>query len=86
MKTRLDLQTYQRAYYLFCVTVDREGMRRQWREAKKRQKARRLDAAIEALRLIESKQHDSVAATLRSSKLLSVREIVEQTLAQAEGG
>lgn len=41
MRTRDQIKEYQRGYYRLCVKVDRDGMRRQWRESKKRAKARK---------------------------------------------
>ena len=40
MRTRTEIQTYQRQYYELCLKVDPEGMRREWRESKRRQKLR----------------------------------------------
>jgi hypothetical protein len=38
MRSRQEIQEYQRQYYLLCLQVDPEGMREQWRESKRRNK------------------------------------------------
>lgn len=36
MRSRAEIQEYQRQYYQLCKMVDLEGMRRQWREVRQR--------------------------------------------------
>jgi hypothetical protein len=39
-RTRAAIREYQRKYYLLCIAVDLDGMRRQWRESKQKKKGK----------------------------------------------
>lgn len=46
MRSRAEIQEYQRQYYLDCLLCDLEGMRQKWRDARTRrvQKLRSIGA------------------------------------------